>query len=214
MSYSAAWPPQSKLGYPTTLLRMFKVQMSLRQVTCVIAEARIRDRDWLFESLIGKSCCLKENKRKYELALNLHEGSAGDRRHHLVANAHRRSAIWDLGILMRSSRAQNSHPNTRLQSQSREKAPIAIFIGKSQRQVWDFTGQASNQVTKTTLDASCQKRDRESEWTNQTPHLIAVTHCGTPREESDKGLTVTESLHEVYYLTQEPLAVLYATFQK
>lgn len=175
MSYSAAWPPQSKLGYPTTLLRMFKVQMSLRQVTCVIAEAHIRDRDWLFESLIGKSCCLKENKRKHELALNLHEGSAGDRRHHLVANAYWRSAIWDLGIWMRRSRPQNARPNTRLQSQSREKASIAIFVGKSQRHVWDFTGQASNQVTKTTLDGSCQERHRESEWMIYSPPGRKVT---------------------------------------
>lgn len=46
----------------------------------------------------------------------------------------------------------------------------------------------------------------------------ATSDCGhapsSPREGSDRGLTVTESLHEVHYLAQEPLAVLYATFQK
>lgn len=62
---------------------------------------------------------------------------------------------------MHRNGALDSCPNTGLQSQ--EKSSTAIFLSKWQRQVWDFTGEGSNQVTKTTLNLVCQEKDRESE---------------------------------------------------
>lgn len=42
-----------------------------------------------------------------------------------------------------------------------KKPPQTFFLGKWQRQVWGFTGEGSNHVTKTTLNLICQEAERK-----------------------------------------------------